>query len=80
MAQGFQRDLSHDGEVLPLPEPSTRLLVSVHRHNVLLHESPPTGWLAAQRLHAAPATRHHRTLLTAFLLAVANLLHAAGGP
>lgn len=28
MAQGFQRDLSHEGEVLPLPEPSKRLLVS----------------------------------------------------
>lgn len=40
MAQGFQRDLSHDGEVLPLPEPSTRLLVSVQCHTVLLH----VGW------------------------------------
>lgn len=28
MAQGFQRDLSHDGEVLPLPAPSKQLLVS----------------------------------------------------
>jgi hypothetical protein len=27
MAQGFQRDLSHEGEVLPLPAPSKQLLV-----------------------------------------------------
>lgn len=37
MAQGFQRDLRHDGEVLPLPEPSTRLLVSVQTHRAVLH-------------------------------------------
>lgn len=39
MAQGFQRQLGPDGDVLPLAQPSQRLLVG--------------GWWTAKRLRAA---------------------------
>jgi len=50
MAQGFQRALGPDGEVLPLPEPSPQLRVRTHVHlastySLLGTHMTPTGKL-----------------------------------
>lgn len=59
MAQGFQRDLSHDGEVLPLPEPNTRLLAGLSKRVHLFLSDVETSTWSQQDLDRVVSSAAH---------------------
>eukprot|EP00879_Flechtneria_rotunda_P010537 GHRR01011017.1.p1 GENE.GHRR01011017.1~~GHRR01011017.1.p1 ORF type:complete len:290 (+),score=91.79 GHRR01011017.1:682-1551(+) len=63
MAQGFQRDLSHDGRVLPLPSPSKRLLAGLGSRVFLFLSDVETDTWTPQQLAAVTASSA-RTIVT----------------